>query len=643
MRKQKRTLNESQKAVVAHAKGPAAFWAVAGSGKTTTVIARMVKMISEDGENPEKILAVTFTKNAAMEMNKRLECEGIQIRKVRGDKGARVGTFHSLSLEIVRDGSPWSKYDIDAKDSLKYILKDILGWKGMNWKGADLTKVQGFISKCKNELIKPEKINHEIAGGWGYDAWELSKYIEAYKKFERARHQRGLMSFDDMLSSAVWYLQMDENAKRTWSAKYEHVIVDEYQDSNTAQFELVKILSEDAVSLLCVGDDDQLIYAWRGSKPEYSTKFEKHFPGAQMYFAEENYRSTPEVLVPANNLISMNLQRVVKTNKAQRESGCSVVVEPCGNMDDEAKQVLQTIRQEQSENEKSKWSDNVILYRTNAQSRAFEEVFIANKIPYVVVGGTNFYARKEVKDILSYLELAVEGTNKAFKRAVNRPFRFIGKATLEKLEKLSKRNHRTMYEEAKESMERIGLQRRQIASMASFLNLVDELKTEIESDDCRSVDVLLTSIIEDTKYIEWIQSDEGTDTAENSRVSNLKELVRTSARFESAKDMLDYLADLEAQMKKKNDDAQRDVILLMTIHKAKGLEWKNVFVAGMAQGILPHAKSTEIEEERRLAYVAMTRAKNRLVLSYPIAAMIAGKHKELQPSQFLAEAGLKGV
>lgn len=677
-------LNGTQRAVVEHEAGNAAMYAVAGSGKTRSVVHRIANLVRK-GHDPERILATTFTKKAAGEMNERLAKLGVKIRERKGDGGARVGTFHSVCWEIVRDGSPWQAYQLDDKDRMKYKLKDIVGWKGMKWKGVDVTEVINFISRAKNDLLSPDDTDRILQArkrayfspGQSVPDDEMDwfngvdlQFVEAYYRYEDERNRAGLITFDDMLKSAVEWLRMDRNARQRWQGRYDHVVIDEYQDSNRAQYELMRLLSVGCKSLLVAGDDDQCIFQWRGSRQEYTLTFEKVF-GAEGFRAEANYRCRPEILEVANAVIKNNdPNRVPKVNQAQRQPRGEGTVEwyPCEDMDAEAEVVVQRVKElrQQVGIDEIKYSDMAVLYRTNAQSRAFEEALLREKIPHVVVNGTDFYSRKEVADVLAYLRVAVDDSDdKACERAINRPFRYIGRASIDKLKDIAKRNRITLMQAVCDHAEQVGLQHRQVQSLRDFAGIVDWIREEVtelekqraegplfQDPDIEIVDQLggklsgvphlISQIIMRTGYEQWLLSDEGSDTAENSRVSNLRELVRTSHRFNSPAELLEHVEHVREQ-KKKAKKGKADAVLLMTIHSAKGLEWPAVFLAGASEGILPHARADEDDsEERRLFYVAVTRAREFLLITSPMAAVTGGGLRSLDVSRFVKEGGLCG-
>lgn len=626
-------LNNQQKEVVAFNDGKLVVPACAGAGKTETMIRRMVRMFN-DGADPDKFLATTFTKKAANELNDRL-------KKMGAPSGARVGTFHSVCLEIIRDGSPWKDFEVDAKDKMRLVTKEITGWKGMKWDGVDLTDVLKFISDCKNNMVEPENSKQT--------AWKGKRdprYSEAYFRYEEEREIRGLITFDDMLWLAVKWLREDGDARVRWSGRYEHVVIDEYQDSNLAQNELMKILSENAKSLVTTGDDCQAIYEWRQARPEYIIGFEKQY-AAKAINLGINYRSHPEIVERAEKLISNNENRIKKLVTPNRmDNGKAVTFSRVGDTDDEAGYVLDRIRELKESGRR--YGDHTVLYRTNAQSRAFEEIFIKEKIPYVVIGGTDFWKRKEIVDILGYLKIAVnEWDNKACMRAVNRPFRYIGRVTLDKIDEVAENTWKSCFNVITRAREyNLDIRDRQYHSLSEFVGIVRDVQQDIKDE--LPLSSVFSNLLKNTKYEQWLAREEGTDTVENSRVANLRELVRTSDRFKTAGEFLDYLAGMErAKNKRKRKDKNAeayvhpDLVQLMSIHKSKGLEFPVVFVAGMSEKILPHGRSGNMPEERRLAYVAMTRARDVLYLTSPEVVALGANKVVLEVSRFVREAGFQ--
>jgi len=619
-------LNDAQREVVAFNEGKIVVCSVAGSGKTLTVIRRMSRL-ELDGQDPKRIVATTFTTKAAGEMNDRLAAEGCPVRGRGSDEGARVGTFHSVSLEVIRDGAPEANYKVDGKNRMKLELKKILGHTQMDWKGVDLTEVESWIAHNKHELVRPEESRHP----------EDRRFDEAYARHEETRDSLGLITFDDMPMLAVEYLRSDRDARDRWSTAYDHVIVDEAQDANKAQWALAEILGENAKSIMLVGDDDQSIYEWRGAVPAYLIEYAKR---ATVVKLEINYRCRPEIVDAGNKVIKHNTDRIKKSATAARPDAATVKYRRVYNLDAEAELALEQIREIVADG--VKYGEIAILYRTNAQSRAFEEVFLRESIPHVVIGGTDFYDRKEVKDLLNYLKLASKLTdNKAFRDCVNRPFRFIGKQTIEKMQSEAESRGISMWKVCRMVAEgEIRLPRvnaSQLRNLREFRRTVKKARSILKEESSRISDVFL-SVLRESKYLEWLKRDEGSDTSENSRESNVRELIRTSDRFETVKEFLEYLDNLAAEKRKRKNGETGNLIQLMTVHKSKGLEFPVVFVSGATELILPHARTANPEEERRLYYVAITRARDQLYVTSPACLLVGGKVTELDPSRFVNES-----
>jgi len=634
-------LNPAQKEVVQHTKGPLVTCATAGSGKTESMV-RLIAMIVATVTDPI-ILATTFTVKAAAEMTARL-------KKKFGCTEAEIRTIHATCFQCINDGSPWAcsedpdgpGYHFDEKNNMQYALKDVLGYRNMDWKGVDITEVQHFIGYCKDRLIEPE--DSESVLGLGASGLTDPRFCEAYFLYEEERNRRGLITFDDMIMLSVKWLRMDKDAYGRWSHKFTHVIVDEFQDTNLAQYEFVKILAENAEAFVVVGDDDQSIYEWRGAVPHYMIEFEKTF-NAKAVHMETNYRSQPEIIETANRVIANNKVRIVKNAVAHRpsEGGERVSFMQLADMDDEADWIADQI--DVAHQDGSKWGDFAIVYRTNAQSRALEEEFIRRKFPYVVVGGQDFYKRKEIKEVLAYVRVALDDNEDDWARlAVNRPFRFIGKKTLEKIDDIAHKNELSFFQVVMEhNNHNLEINYRQHDSLSEFVNIISHIREDMKNDV--DLPAIFSRILKESKYEEWLLREEGSDSSENSRISNLKELVRSSARFKDLEAMMDYIDKIEEEKKKRKGKqgeklVKPNLIQLMSIHKAKGLEFNVVFLAGAADGIIPHARTNNEEEERRLFYVACTRARDRLYITAPASARVGEQDIELKISPFVYEAGV---
>lgn len=639
-------LNPEQAAVVQHYEGPLVTGAVAGAGKTTSLVRRIAYLVRVHGVDPARILSVTFSKKAADEMNQRL-------RKYLYDgSGARVGTFHSLAWEIVRKENPsFATWQLDDHDRYRQCVKEAVDYRGMDWKQADLTVVLQFIGRCKANCALPgtERAQQEAIEFCKLKpspARAADKLAEAYVRSEEERISRRLITFDDMLVLA-WQMLSAEGGSTLarWASKYDFVLQDESQDENLVQREIASMLSREHRNYMVVGDPAQSIFAFRGSDPSGLIGFEEQW-GARKILMHRNYRSGDAIIEAANGILA--------AMPADTHLGASIT--PCRgipgqvqakryrDMDAEADGVVSEIMSTHVDG--VAWGDNLILYRTNAQSRALEDQMLTNRIPYVVIGGVNFYERKEVKDLLAYLKLSAErGNSDDVRRCINAPFRYLGKAFVEGLmDTLDK------YEGSASNWPKIirtyitraKLQQRQKDSAEQWCALIEAGTRVIGLGEARSKpSVMLQEIIDATQYSQFITRSEGTESTENNRVSNVRELVRAAERFATVAEFLDYVEmQIEAAKQAKNIGGS-DRVTLMSIHRSKGLEWPNVFVVGVNDKILPHAKCEDENEERRLAYVAFTRARDVLRVSCVKRACIGTRSVDLLPSDYIEEAGLE--
>lgn len=614
--------NDQQQSVIDHNFGSCIVCAVAGSGKTTAVVHRISRMINDGIAKPSEILATTFTKKAATEMNDRLKKLGVNIDEIQ------VSTFHSICYKIVRDAYEYihhKKFDLelDATGSkAKMLLKFVLGYQVLDWKNANISEVESFISNCKNALIHPYEVDLNSTD-------MLMK--QTYELFEKYKKERKFITFDDLLMMAYDILSKDKKILSKWQSKFKFVIVDEFQDTNKAQFEIMRLLAMPENNIMVVGDDDQSIYSWRGAIPAYMLNFQDIFD-AEIIRMEKNYRCPEKIGALANPLIKNNVNRLQKHLTTQKPLVGDVTIIKSFDFDEEAIRVLEYIRQLKEFN-KEQYNKIAILYRTNAQSRALEDIFIENNIPYEVVGGMNFYDRKEIKDIIHYFYAAlVEGkSNEGFERIINVPFRYLGRKFINDLE-LYKSKMKLNLEAALKDMPMTKNQERSINSLLNVIETIRERKNEKPQD-------LINWLVEEIDYYNYIEKTEGSEDTENNRISNIKEFARAANKFKTINLFLDYIESLKSKKKKKGSNK----IILSTIHRSKGLEWENVIVVGVNELILPHGRNLDgdnIEEERRLAYVAITRAKERLLLSYVETAAVMGGIRDLKPSRFLLEMKL---
>lgn len=631
-------LNDEQRNVVEFYRGAALVVAVAGSGKTRALVHRIAYLVDVRGVSPDEILAVTFSKKAADEMNTRLRGLGVS--------GCRVGTWHSLALEILREETEYGSWEIDSRDRFRGVVKQVLGYKGMDWKYADLTRVISYISLCKCNLAGPDsdrarEIAQEIYDQNPCRQNNPSLLTEAYFLAQEAIEQRRLLTFDDMLFFAWLTLQSDELIRARWSSRYSYVLQDEAQDANLAQIEIASLLARDHGNYMCVGDPGQAIYNFRGSLPEKLLRFEEEW-NAHVFRMGKNYRSANEIIDAANNVIDSMSPETHLGVKIECMRGVSnrisdIFIKEYENQDDEGEHIAAEILELHAAD--FDWKDITVLYRTNAQSRGIEEALISNKIPYVVIGGTNFYNRKEIKDLLSYLRCVVNQDAESFKRCLNSPFRYLGNVFRDRC--LSEhRLGETWQDTARRVAESgVGVKYRQKAAVSEWATLLDSIEYGDESNPNYMPASILEMVVKETDYIRFLTRDEGAETVENNRVSNVRELIRAAERFTKVTDFLEYIDKTIVNADNAKRKRSSDCVTLTTIHRSKGLEWPVVFLIGLSEKILPHGKAIDIGEERRLFYVGVTRAMDMLYLSSIQTAALSNGSFSLRPSRFISEAG----
>lgn len=648
-----RGANAEQLEVIRHSSGPCRVLAAAGSGKTFAVVRRIVQL-TKSGVRGKRILAMTFSKKAAGEMDKRVKKLGIS--------DVRIGTWHSLCAQILREGKVEndrgdvvSTWEVDEKNQAKYVLKDVLGFKGMDWKGHDLTLINNFITHCKANLFTPEspqalELATKMVGGR-----DAQKACQAFHRYNEALADKGLLTFDDMMVFAIEYLESDEEARATWAAKFDHGLCDEVQDNNGAQERLSYLLFKDHGNYMAVGDCFQAIYSFRGSSPAYLANFEKYWPGARTIILPSNYRSGKKIIEAANGIVcNAHIEGLEPTPMvAMREDEGEVRVLCAESLDDEAAEVANAI-QTSIKSGDTELTDHTVLFRTNAQSRGIEEALLNRRIPYIVIGGVSFYDRKEVRDLLAYMRLACgRGTLEDIKRSINTPFRFLGAKFVERI------TDEVDLDETKidwpSLVDKVAdgdrLQGRQRASAHDWSSMLRDMQKAMaasldpaaspQQKDAAKPAVLLEDIIRRTRYIDFLNKEEGSESTENSGAANVREMVRVAERFPTSDDLLDYIDDTLRKARQQREDKQAggERVLLMSIHRSKGLEWPRVYVIGLNEMILPHVRGDE-EEERRVAYVAATRARDVLCLSYVRRVATRAGIKEAHPSRFLIDTGL---
>ena len=632
------TLNPMQREAAVHTEGPLLILAGAGSGKTRVLTHRIAYLMEEKGVNPWNILAITFTNKAASEMRER-------VNKIAG-MGAEsvwVSTFHSACVRILRRhievlgfSSNFTIYD--AEDQ-KTVMKEIFRKFNVNTKIYKERAVLGEISHAKDELITSEEM--ELNAGSDPDA---RKIAGMYREYQSILRSNNALDFDDLIVKTVELFQHNPDILDYYQERFRYIMVDEYQDTNTAQFKFVSLLAEKYKNLCVVGDDDQSIYRFRGANIGNILGFEKVFPEAKVVRLEQNYRSTRNILNAANEVIVHNTERKEKTLWTENEEGDKVHFRQFNNGFEEAEYVTGEIIQGHR-NGMFRYRDCAVLYRTNAQSRLFEEKFLLANVPYKIVGGVNFYARKEIKDLLSYLKTIDNASDDlAVRRILNVPKRGIGATSIGRVQDYADTMNLSFYDALRvvEEVPSIG---RAAGKINDFVSFIQSLKSKAEAYTVRE---LLEEVIELTGYVKELEA-EKTEEAQ-ARIENIDELISKTESFQEAMEETGQPATLSAFLEEialvadiDSVDPDQDYVLLMTLHSAKGLEFPNVFMVGMEDGVFPGYASiwsgdpSDIEEERRLCYVGITRAMKNLTLTCARQRMIRGETQYNKVSRFVRE------
>lgn len=624
-------LNDKQYEAVVNTEGPCLVIAGAGSGKTKVLTHKIAYLIGEKQVKPWNILAITFTNKAANEMKER-------IGNLVGDVAADIwmGTFHSICVRILRrfidrNGFDSSFIIFDTSDQ-RTLVKTCIKSIGLDDKMFTDRSVLSEISNAKNEMLEPEQYTVRANGDF-----RKEKIALVYEMYQKRLKENNAIDFDDIINYTIKILMENPDVLEYYSDKFHYVLVDEYQDTNKAQFTLVTMLASKNGNITVVGDNDQGIYSFRGADISNILNFERDFPGTKIIKLEQNYRCTGNILKAANAVIKNNEVTYKKELWTENEVGNLPVVYSANNEYDEGTYIAQQIEHLRRE-EYYKYSDFAILYRMNTQSRAIEEILRRESIPYKIIGGLKFYERKEIKDIISYLRLIQNPSdNLSLKRIINEPKRGIGKTSLDKIEELSNNTGIPMYEIIKNA-EQYGLNRVFLNSR-EFVNVIEELRTK--KDDMKISD-LIKETLKKSGYTKALEN-ENTIEAEN-RIENLDEFLTVAIEFEdeSADNKLsDFLEGITLSSDIDNMEETEENVTLMTLHSAKGLEFPVVFLVGMEEGIFPGYKSIgepkELEEERRLCYVGITRAKEYLFLTCSKQRTIFGSTSCNQVSRFLRE------
>lgn len=628
------TLNDRQREAVFHTEGPVLILAGAGSGKTRVLTHRIAYLIEEKGVNPWNIMAITFTNKAAGEMRERVD-------KIVGfgSESIWVSTFHSSCVRMLRRFIDRLGFDtnftIYDTDDQKTLMKDICKRLDIDTKIYKERAIMAAISSAKDELIGPEEYEINVMGDFS-----KRKIALAYKEYQKELKKNNALDFDDLIMKTVELFQACPDVLEYFQERFKYIMVDEYQDTNTAQFKFVSLLAEKYRNLCVVGDDDQSIYKFRGANIKNILGFEHVFADAKVVRLEQNYRSTQNILNAANQVIQNNLERKTKTLWTENEEGEKLHFRQFMNAYEEAEYIVGDISKKVREKD-GEYRDMAILYRTNAQSRLFEEKFLMANIPYKLVGGVNFYARKEIKDLLAYLKTVDNARDDlAVKRIINVPKRGIGATTLSRVQDYASQENISFYNALRQA-EQITSLGRAAAKVAPFVTFIQTLRSKVE---ILSPSELLKDIIDSTGYVKELEA-EGTEEAE-ARIENIDELITKVVSYEEENDeptLSGFLEEVALVADIDSVDGDDNQVLLMTLHSAKGLEFPFVYLAGMEDGIFPSYMTitaddpTEIEEERRLCYVGITRAMKDLTLTCAQQRMIRGETQYNKVSRFIKE------
>jgi DNA helicase-2/ATP-dependent DNA helicase PcrA len=621
------SLNPQQREAVTHGDGPLLVLAGAGSGKTRVITYRIAWLIGEHNVSPSRILAVTFTNKAAAEMLHRVEALVPNI-------GGRpwIGTFHSTSLRMLRKyadrlGFTKSFVVYDTADQLT-LVRRCMRELNMNDEAFPPRSILNRISGAKNELMGPVEYERNNMDFFG------AKVAEVYRLYQKRLREFDAMDFDDLIGQYVRLLEEHEDIRTELHERFQHVLIDEYQDTNRAQYQLVKLLSGARGNLVAVGDEDQSIYRFRGADINNILNFERDFPGAKIVKLEQNYRSTGNILGAATGVVANNVARKGKTLFTEAGSGEPVRIVTCQSEREEAQFVIEKIQGGRS---RFKLTDFAVLFRMNAQSRPFEEELLRANIPYSVVGGVKFYERAEIKDVLAYLRLAIRPHDTpSIERVINVPSRGIGDTTIKALDDQAAAANATLWTVIGGNLD--FLPSRAAKAVREFRDIVNDLHMAAAQNPLPEFfDYLLLR----TGYRRMLA--ESRDVQDESRLQNIEELMNSAREFweqNGGASVADYLDSVTLISDLDRYESQKGVTL-MTLHAAKGLEFKVVFLAGMEEGILPHSNSQEasedLEEERRLCYVGMTRAREQLYCIHCYERRMHGQFREQSPSPFLTE------
>ncbi|MDX9988737.1 DNA helicase Rep [Thiothrix unzii] len=626
-------LNPQQQAAVTHLGSPLLVLAGAGSGKTRVITQKIAWMIRKGVHSADQIAAITFTNKAAREMRER----ATQLLTKEEAKGLTVSTFHTLGLNIIKREAKRLGYKpnfsiLDAQDSAA-ILKELAHKEDVE----EADNLRWIISRWKNDFISVAQ-SALIASTTDEKLAAL-----LYEKYQRQIKAYNAVDFDDLIVLPVQLFEQHPDALQYWQQKLRYLLVDEYQDTNACQYRLIRLLAGVRGALTAVGDDDQSIYAWRGARPENIAQLQTDYPMLKVVKLEQNYRSTSRILQSANKLIGNNPHLFEKNLWSTLGEGDPIRVMPCRTPEHEAEKVVGEILKARFR-DRADFKDFAILYRGNHQSRLFEKLLRENNIPYKISGGTSFFERSEVKDILAYLRLIANPTDDAaFLRIINTPKREIGTSTLEKLGEYAHERNSSLLTAAQELgfAQRISAKAQQ--RVETFCFWLQEMMRAAEGADPSAI---VRQVINDTAYEDWLKNTCNTPKQAESRMKNVWEIVEWVRKLHNDGAGKETLSDIIAHMslvdmlERNSEEKEQDAVVLMTLHAAKGLEFPSVFLIGMEEELLPHTNSLDehgIQEERRLAYVGITRAQKNLTISYAKVRSRYGETSSIEPSRFLDE------
>lgn len=618
-------LNEPQKQAVQHIEGPLLVLAGAGTGKTRVLTTRIAHILHQKHAHPQEVLAVTFTNKAAHEMKER-------VSRLLGHpvEGLWLGTFHSIGTRILRSHAQLLDMHpnftiLDADDQLR-LIKQITQSMGLDDKKDNIRKILSIINRWKDRAITPDKLSHS-------EKYKNNDAAMIYEQYQDRLRILNAMDFGDLLLHCLTLFQNHSDVLQHYQNKFRFVLVDEYQDTNVAQYLWLRLLAQKSKNICCVGDDDQSIYGWRGAEVENILRFERDFPGAHVIRLEQNYRSTSHILSAASHLISHNTERLGKTLWTNQTGGEKVQVQATWDCQDEARFVGEEI--EHLQRQKVRLHDQAILMRASFQTRNFEERLLRLGIPYRVIGGARFYERLEIRDAIAYLRLMIQPNDSlAFERIINSPKRGIGTSTLQTIHVYA-RDHNISLPKAAFILNEQGEFRSAVGK--KFNEFFTQLARWRDLHNNTHHAQLAKIILDESGYTAMWKEDKSPEAA--GRLENLKELMKALEEFQSLNDFLEHVS-LVMDATQANHE---DMITIMTLHSAKGLEFDYVFLVGWEEGLFPHARSLSetgvlgLEEERRLAYVGMTRAKKKLYITHAFRRKMYQGWQDCIPSRFLNE------